>query len=155
GREARPESARGRAAAGPASPPVAEGEAGLLAVLGPAVAGDAEAHGGEHTADRRGRRRGRRRDAPAEADGLVELADLPLPLAGEPGQLPVGVDGYGVADDLEHGGVGDRIGVGEGAGQVDAVALGRLPDGRRLVGAVGVELELAGVTALGVDPGPA
>ena len=60
-----------------------------------------------------------------------------------------------MADNVEHGGVGDGVGVGIGPGQVDAVTLRRRPDRRGLVGSVGVELELAGVAALIVDAGPA
>ena len=81
-------------------------------------------------------------ESPNSADGLLEKG-------------PVGVHGDGVADRLEHREVGDRVGVGKRTVEIEVVAFGFFDDGGDLVFAGGIELDLARVSTLGVDLGPA
>src|SRR5215467_15316794 len=73
----------------------------------------------------------------------------PPPLRGDAAQCAVGVDHPGMADYLEHGQVGDRVGVGIAVRQRVSPLLGQLADLGGLGLAVGVELHLAGVVAIG------
>ena len=74
---------------------------------------------------------GGQRHPGAQRDRLGEDQHRPAARGGDPAQLPVGVDGVRVADDLEHVHVGDRVAVGVAAGQVVAVGVGELADRAR------------------------
>ena len=68
-------------------------------------------------------------------------ADLP--------QALVRIDHVRMPDRLQHRQVGDRVGVGVAGGEVVAALGGEREQAVRLVRAVGVELDLAGVAAVG------
>ena len=100
-----------------------------------------------------GRRLGHRH-AVAQAHLAAELADLPVVLPRVPGEVAIRVDRDRVPDRLEQRDVGDGVAVGVRLREVDAVARGQLADRGRLVRAVRVEGELAGVVAVGVELRP-
>ena len=74
---------------------------------------------------------------------------------GQTCEFPIGVDRHRIAHGSQHRFVGGRVRVGPAGRQVDVVRRRQLADGIGLVGAVGVEVDLTGVAAGVVDPGPA
>ena len=68
--------------------------------------------------------RGRSGAADGRARRLGPVLDVPAPLAGDGGQLGLGVDGHRDADRLEHRQVAGRVGVGDGLAQVEAAGRG-------------------------------
>ena len=87
-------------------------------------------------------------EAAAQRCGLGEVEDRPAAGDGLAPEGTVGVHRDGVADGGEHGDVGDRVAVGIAVLELVPANGRQLTQGRRLVLAVGVEGDLAGVATV-------
>lgn len=91
------------------------------------------------------------RDAITQRHWAREGQHRPTPLHGFLSQAAVGVDHRGVADGLEHGQIGDRVGVGVAVFQRIALTGGQLANRLNLAFAVAIEGDLAGVLTVRHD----